>query len=419
MDTRYIRAVSLAIREVPGSITLTVRGSSMCPTIHPGDRVMVRPVGAESLHSGDIVVLERDDGFVMHRFLGWTAGRSGERLLLTKGDSCWSFDPPCPASNLVGKVQGVHRGGQRVPGVPEQGLRRQWQVVRHRLAAVLWRALKRFWMFFQVFLLLLAIPAIAAVTLTSFTVEQDGSRVLVQWKTASEVNSLGFNLYRRELPDGSEVRINGDIIPSEGSVVGARYQFVDSDVEIGSRYSYRLESISSGGESEFYGPVEVSLSLPTSTPSPTGMPLPTATPSTMPIPTLMPTSPPELTQTPSVTPHPPATATSLPADTPTATHTYVPTVTRAIARPTELPTTPLIEATSPTAGTEFAPTFPIRFSPTLPPTKRSFIVSTLHAPPTVTPDVGGQAGTEASGRMLLVGGILLLTGVLLLGLRER
>lgn len=70
--------------------------------------------------------------------------------------------------------------------------------------------------------------------------------VAVQWDTATEVNTAGFNIYRSTSPDGDFVQINAaeGLIPSEGSAFsGASYEFQDHDVAVNTTYYYLLEEV--------------------------------------------------------------------------------------------------------------------------------------------------------------------------------
>ena len=104
-----------------------------------------------------------------------------------------------------------------------------------------------------------------AVTLASFTATPQGSGVLVQWETAIEIDSVGFNLYRAQAPAGDWVRLNATLVPSQspGSVVGATYIWFDEDVKAGLTYYYKLEDVEVGGNSTFHGPISVRPGSPT------------------------------------------------------------------------------------------------------------------------------------------------------------
>jgi hypothetical protein len=106
------------------------------------------------------------------------------------------------------------------------------------------------------------------VTLTSFTASVGDGEVTLRWVTESEVNNLGFNIYRarregkedeQEEPKEDEyVKINSELIPGAGtSTVRHSYCFTDKNVDNGTTYFYRLEDVSLDGKSTFHGPVEV------------------------------------------------------------------------------------------------------------------------------------------------------------------
>jgi len=149
--------------------------------------------------------------------------------------------------------------------------------------------------------------ALAAVTLASFTATGGDGQVLLEWETASEINNIGFNLWRSTSETGNYGQINDWLIPSKalGSVVGAYYSYVDSDVINGTTYYYKLENVDAGGSSEFYGPI---------TATPGGQPTATDTP------TPTPTNTPTITNTSTATP----TSTSTPTTTSTPTSTVTP-----------------------------------------------------------------------------------------------
>jgi hypothetical protein len=70
--------------------------------------------------------------------------------------------------------------------------------------------------------------------------------VAINWDTATEVNTAGFNIYRTTSPDGEFVQINQaeGLIPGEGTAVsGAAYHFVDENVEANTTYYYLLEEV--------------------------------------------------------------------------------------------------------------------------------------------------------------------------------
>ncbi len=82
--------------------------------------------------------------------------------------------------------------------------------------------------------------------------------VVVEWSTASELDTVGFNLYRSEQADGEYTRINESVIPSAGdSFTGSDYRYEDRDVRAGRTYYYELEDLTPSGPGERYGPIVV------------------------------------------------------------------------------------------------------------------------------------------------------------------
>ncbi|MBN1920142.1 MAG: hypothetical protein JW892_02765 [Anaerolineae bacterium] len=98
-----------------------------------------------------------------------------------------------------------------------------------------------------------------AVVLVYFTGVPTGAGVRLTWETATELNTLGFNLYRAEALGAPRVRINGVLIPSQapGGVFGATYTFVDAAVTPDATYFYWLEEVDTQGVTTLYGPVSV------------------------------------------------------------------------------------------------------------------------------------------------------------------
>jgi hypothetical protein len=104
-------------------------------------------------------------------------------------------------------------------------------------------------------------PAPTAVDLVSFTATPARSTIHVEWETATEIDNLGFNLYRAESAGGPWTQLNESLIPTQvpGSPVGAIYTFEDSNVQTGVTYFYRLEDVDVHGQSTFHGPVDATL----------------------------------------------------------------------------------------------------------------------------------------------------------------
>jgi len=199
---------------------------------------------------------------------------------------------------------------------------------------------------------------LASVTLTYFEAHPGDGFVTLKWETATELDNAGFMITRSTSENGAYLPAS-EFIPAEGdSLVGAVYEYIDSDVENGTTYWYKLEAIDFGQNVEVYGPVS-------------------ATPNA-----INPTSTPTLT--PSTTKTPTRTATVM-ANSPTATSSSQQTVT-----PTKTATrTPT--ATPPAAAN----------TPSSTPTRTSVVIAsstfTLPPPSTSTPDTLPTTGADDGG----------------------
>jgi len=88
--------------------------------------------------------------------------------------------------------------------------------------------------------------------------------VVISWITESEIENLGFNLYRSTNINDQFSMINDRLIPGAGSNSSRHeYHYTDVDVAAGMTYYYQLEDVSFSGQTNFHGPV--SLTIPSQT----------------------------------------------------------------------------------------------------------------------------------------------------------
>lgn len=76
-------------------------------------------------------------------------------------------------------------------------------------------------------------------------------RVFIRWRTETQEDNYGFNIYRADKPDGAYRRVNRSIIPGEGSTnVPKEYCFMETGLPRGSVWYYKIESVDTMGKRE-------------------------------------------------------------------------------------------------------------------------------------------------------------------------
>ena len=98
-----------------------------------------------------------------------------------------------------------------------------------------------------------------AVDLVSFEADVQGDLVVLMWETATEINNLGFHLYRAESPDAERIRITGDVVPGRGTGEGGEYQYADPSSLASGTYYYWLEDVEYDGSTREHGPLRVTV----------------------------------------------------------------------------------------------------------------------------------------------------------------
>ena len=98
--------------------------------------------------------------------------------------------------------------------------------------------------------------ATTAVDLVWFEAYGVDGAVELRWETGSELDNLGFHLYRSLTEEGLYEPITASVIPGLGSSPeGAKYAYRDSGLANGTTYYYQLEDIETTGVKEMHGPV--------------------------------------------------------------------------------------------------------------------------------------------------------------------
>ncbi|VAW36169.1 hypothetical protein MNBD_GAMMA01-78 [hydrothermal vent metagenome] len=77
----------------------------------------------------------------------------------------------------------------------------------------------------------------------------------IKWKTASEQDNFGYDIYRANTEDGEYSIINEDTIEGAGTTDSATaYEFHDDTIDPCKQYYYYIESISMDGVREAFTP---------------------------------------------------------------------------------------------------------------------------------------------------------------------
>jgi signal peptidase I len=101
-----------------GGVRLRVSGTSMVPSILPGDLISIHQASLHEIFPGEVVVFLQEGRFVVHRVVDRkgaanTDGPHGT-CLITRGDRLRKDDPPVSSLELLGRVVCIERGNRKV-----------------------------------------------------------------------------------------------------------------------------------------------------------------------------------------------------------------------------------------------------------------------------------------------------------------
>jgi signal peptidase I len=116
-ETREDHKLALAVEVLrsSGAIRLQALGTSMLPSIWPGDVLRIEAKPWEEMVPGDIVLVARNRRFFIHRLI-----EKNNSHWITRGDSIPQNDAPVAQVQVLGKVSTIHRKGRVIP--PSQRL---------------------------------------------------------------------------------------------------------------------------------------------------------------------------------------------------------------------------------------------------------------------------------------------------------
>src|ERR1700730_18560288 len=123
-----------------GGVRLRVFGTSIVPSILPGDLISVQRADLSEISTGEIVLYSRDERLFAHRVVG-RAGSHEDARLITRGDRLSHNDPPVSSLELLGRVTSIQcgdgRGHRRVRPAPRVRL---WEQMIARVLQISDRA---------------------------------------------------------------------------------------------------------------------------------------------------------------------------------------------------------------------------------------------------------------------------------------
>ncbi len=92
-----------------GTVYLKAWGTSMLPSVWPGDLLTIQSAAYDEVVPGDIVLVLRMNRVFVHRLI--ERRQSQDRVSwITRGDALPHNDPSANASELLGRVVGIRRG---------------------------------------------------------------------------------------------------------------------------------------------------------------------------------------------------------------------------------------------------------------------------------------------------------------------
>lgn len=108
-----ILELAMELLRSSGELRSVVRGSSMLPTIFPGDILIVRSEAAKNARLGDILLFYRQGYYCAHRLVE-KLEEEGCLSFVTRGDSLAKADPPISENELLGRAVAVIRGWKHI-----------------------------------------------------------------------------------------------------------------------------------------------------------------------------------------------------------------------------------------------------------------------------------------------------------------
>ena len=91
-----------------GTVYLKAWGTSMLPSVWPGDLLTIQSAAHDGLFPGDIVLVLRNNRFFVHRLVE-VRGSKDCASWITRGDAVPQNDPPATTCEVLGRVASIRR----------------------------------------------------------------------------------------------------------------------------------------------------------------------------------------------------------------------------------------------------------------------------------------------------------------------
>ncbi|MBC8230942.1 redoxin domain-containing protein [bacterium] len=90
-----------------------------------------------------------------------------------------------------------------------------------------------------------------AVTFASLTAFSATDSITIKWSTETEIDNLGFNIYRSETKDGKYIKVNSKLIQSTVTDSFSHdYSYTDDNLKFGQTYYYYIEYVDFSGKKD-------------------------------------------------------------------------------------------------------------------------------------------------------------------------
>jgi hypothetical protein len=113
-----------------GEVRLCAFGTSMAPSILPGDLLVIQRAGIYEISRGEVVLFSREGRLFIHRVADRKVSSMidslDEPFLITRGDRLCHDDPPVSRREFLGRVVRLERGHRKIELLSQPDGSRRW-----------------------------------------------------------------------------------------------------------------------------------------------------------------------------------------------------------------------------------------------------------------------------------------------------